>query len=109
MKLSMYMLRPDLGDDDWGLREVVEEFEVKSTRELDNLQITLLVRQSQPRPPRWLKDLVGLMIDGSLTMLLNTHSAALLLVRHRGYRFVLCYGTGRFAIDRRRRLSRGSG
>jgi hypothetical protein len=24
MKLSMYMLRPDLGDDNWGLREVVE-------------------------------------------------------------------------------------
>jgi uncharacterized protein (TIGR04141 family) len=100
VKLTMYMLRPDHAENGWGLRDVVGEFTEAPTRDLDNLQLTLLVRQSAPHSPRWVRDLAGI-IDGKFTMpLLNSHSAALLLVRYGEYRFILCFGTGRFAIDR---------
>ncbi len=99
MHLNVYMLRPGLSDDDWGLRETIAEFDEVSTRVLGQLDPRLFLRQSPGNPPRWLRNLVAVMEDQDLSRLINVHSAALLQVQHRGYKFVLVFGTGRFAID----------
>jgi uncharacterized protein (TIGR04141 family) len=93
------MLRHDRAPEDWGHRDVISEFEEIPTEPLGNLNIRLLVRQSDARPPRWLQGLSRIIAKGHTVALLNMHSAALLLVEHAGYRFVIVYGSGRFAVD----------
>jgi uncharacterized protein (TIGR04141 family) len=102
MQLTLYMLRQDLDDRSWGLRESIAEYEEIPTQQVGDLDLTLLIHQSDAKPPRWLQDLQSIVEGGALPMsaLLNSHGAAVLLIRHRGYRFILVYGTGRFAIER---------
>lgn len=102
MQLTLYMLRPDLDSRSWGLRESIAEYEEVPTRQAGDLDLRLLTHQSDPQPPRWLRDLQSIVEGDALPMsaLLNSHGAALLLIRYRGYRFILAYGTGRFAIER---------
>jgi uncharacterized protein (TIGR04141 family) len=99
MQLTVYMLRPGLPDNDWGMRETIAEFDEVSTRPLDDLDVQLFLRQSPARAPRWLRDLMPVMAERSAALLVNIHSAAVLQVRRRGYKFVIAFGTGRFALD----------
>jgi uncharacterized protein (TIGR04141 family) len=102
VQLTLYMLRRDLDDRSWGLRESIAAYEEVRTRQVGDLNLTLLIHQSDPKPPRWLQDLQSIVEGDALPMsaLLNSHGAAVLLIRHRGYRFILVYGTGRFTIER---------
>jgi uncharacterized protein (TIGR04141 family) len=98
MQLNMYMLRDDLADGDWGLSESIAEFDEVPTRPIGELHPQLFIRQSRGNPPRWLRDLMPVMQDQDTGALINLHSAALLLVSYRSYRFVLAFGTGRFVL-----------
>jgi uncharacterized protein (TIGR04141 family) len=102
MQLTLYMLRRDLDSAFWGLRESAAEYREVRTRQIGDLDLRLLVHQSDPRPPRWMRDLQSVVEGDALPMsaLRNSHGAALLLIRYRGHRFILAYGTGRFAIER---------
>jgi uncharacterized protein (TIGR04141 family) len=100
VQVTMYLLRKDLPRNDWGCREVISEFVEIPTCQIDSLRIRLFVRQSHSYAPRWLRDLVCVTATGSISGLVNTHSAAILQVQHGGYRFVITWGTGRLAIDR---------
>ena len=99
MQLNMYLLRDGLPDDDCGLRESIAEYDEVPTRPVGDLELKLFTKQSRGNPPRWLRDLLPVMQNQSPGALINSHTAALLLVRYRGYRFVLAFGAGRFAID----------
>jgi uncharacterized protein (TIGR04141 family) len=96
------MLRRDLDSAFWGLRESIAGYEEAPTRQVGDLELRLLTHQSYPQPPRWLRDLQSIVLGDALPMsaLSNSHGAALLLIRYRGHRFILAYGTGRFAIER---------
>jgi len=99
MQLTMYMLRPGLPEDDWGLRETIGEFVEVPTRPIGDLDLTVYLRQSRGNPPRWLRDLAPLVEEHDLSRLINIHSAGVVLVRHHSHRFVLVFGTGRFALE----------
>jgi uncharacterized protein (TIGR04141 family) len=83
-----------------GLRETIAEFDEVLTRPIGDLDTRLFLRQSRGQAPRWLRDLLPLMEEQDFGRLVNIHSAALLLARRGGYKFVLVFGTGRFALDR---------
>jgi len=99
MQLTLYMLRQTLPEDEWGLRETITEFTEVPTRPIGQLDARLFLRQSRGNPPRWLRELLAVVDDEDFEPLVNVHCAALLLVRHRGHKFVIVFGTGRFALD----------
>ena len=99
MQLTLYMLRSDLHEGSWGLRESADDYSVVPIRPIEGVDATLRVKQSDPHPPRWLRDLMSIVASDDLSTLFNRHTAALLLIRYAGYRFVLAYGAGWHAID----------
>jgi uncharacterized protein (TIGR04141 family) len=98
VQLTLHMLRNDLPRMSRGLRKTAANYVQVPTHPIGDLNATLLVRQSDPKPPRWLRDLSSI-AAGDLLPLATSSCAALLLLRHRGHRFILAYGAGRFTID----------
>ena len=68
---------------------------------LDEEQIgTLYVRPSNPGPPEWLREFFGPTVDvDSLPLLLNSTSAAVLLVTLATNRFAVAFGHGRYMLN----------
>ena len=68
---------------------------------LDEDQIgTLYVKRSNPRQPEWLREFFGRTVDpDSLPLLLNSSSAAVLLVTVSTKRFAVAFGHGRYMLN----------
>lgn len=68
---------------------------------LDDEQIgTLYVKRSNPHPPEWLRDFFGQTVDhDALPLLLNSTSAAVLLVTVSTKTFAVAFGHGRYMLN----------
>lgn len=100
MEFALYKVRNDLEEGSWGLRAMASKYDRIEARQIPGIEsIQLLINRSTDQPPKWQEDLLAIATHADLKGLNNKTTAALVLIRHRGQRFILAYGTGWHAID----------